>query len=280
MKINTYSVFPHPVLRAENDDFKSGAFEFDIPEVKESTGGAVTIKFAFEVSEPGLLKLIKEGKVVAGAFIRCEDTFFSEHFTTERFSDSKSLGSWTFDKGSLLGRVVVKPFLWTAETLEGNWSDEINSEFGLVSVSASEIVGIGEEIHFSVGQDKLKQFESIFDLKSVEELEKGRLGVELEYESIRILAHPELFDGIQKMRSSGVGKTILIGSLYLPVIMEVLVSIRDGASAYEGCKWFHVFKAKCDHLGIDMENGSAFENAQKLLDQAFGKLVKEHERDF
>jgi hypothetical protein len=269
MKIDLNSHFPHPVLHDENDDFLSGNFDLQIAEVRESTDGNVEVDYALSLTSSDLQALIDDGAAQAGAFIRSQDTFFSELRAV-----SETSGTWCFDRGALHGRVEVKPAIWLTRPVE-NWSAaSLNPEFGKsVSIRGSEIVGLANDIVFSIGQDKLRKFESIFELVQSDDIPKGRLKLDLLADAIRILAPIELFRSIEQLRGTKGGKPLLLSAVYMPVVMEVLESIRgQGASGFEDRPWHRVFSAKCEHLGIDIERAPLLESAQRLLGSPVEKL--------
>ncbi len=269
MKIDLNSHFPHPVLSDGNDDFLSGNFDLQIAEVRESTDGNVDVDFQLSLASSDVQSLIDDGSALAGAFIRCQDTFFSELRAA-----GESSGTWQFDRGSLHGRVEVKPAIWLTKPLE-NWSAEsLNPEFGVaVSIRGSEIIGLANDIVFSIGQDKLRRFESIFELVPSDDIPKGRLKLDLLADAIRILAPVDLFKSIEQLRGSKGGKPLLLSAVYMPVVMEVLESIRgQGGSGFEDRPWYRVFSAKCEHLNIDIDGAPLLESAQRLLGSPVEKL--------
>lgn len=269
MKVDLNSHFPHPVLSDGNDDFLSGNFDLQVAEVRESTDGNVEVDFAMSLASSDVQVLIDEGTARAGAFIRCQDTFYS----ALRAIDGMS-GTWHFDRGVLHGRVEVKPAIWLIRPVE-NWSAEsLNPEFGqAVSIRGSEIIGLANDIVFSIGQDKLRKFESIFELVPSDDIPKGRLKLDLMAAAIRILAPVDLFRSIEQMRGIKGGKPLLLSAVYMPVVMDVLESIRgQGNSGYEDRPWYRVFSAKCEHLGIDIERAPLLESAQRLLGSPVEKL--------
>lgn len=269
MKIDLNSHFPHPVLCDANDDFRSGSFDLQITEVRESGDGSVELDFSLSLASSDVQALIEGGNACAGAFIRCQDTFYSELRATDGSS-----GKWSFDRGALYGRVEVKPAIWLTRHIE-NWrADSLNPEFGeSVSIRASEIIGLADDIVFSIGQEKLRKFESIFELVPTDDVPKGRLKLDLLADSIRILAPVDLFQSIEQLRGTKGGKPVLLSAVYLPVVMEVLESIRgQGNSGYEDRPWYRVFSAKCEHLGIDTERAPLLESAQRLLGSPVEKL--------
>ncbi|MDU8945987.1 hypothetical protein [Ovoidimarina sediminis] len=269
MKIDLNSHFPHPVLSDGNDDFLSGSFDLQIAEVRESTDGNVEVDYVLSLISSDVQMLIDEGSAQAGAFIRCQDTFFSEL----RAADNTT-GTWNFDRGALHGKVEVKPAIWLMKPVE-NWTAEsLNPEFGAaVSIRGSEIIGLANDIVFSIGQDKLRKFESIFELVPSDDIPKGRLKLDLLADAIRILAPVDLFKSIEQLRGTRGGKPMLLSAVYMPVVMEVLESIRgQGATGFEDRPWYRVFSAKCEHLGIDIERAPLLESAQRLLGSPVEKL--------
>lgn len=269
MKVDLNSHFPHPVLSDGNDDFLSGSFDLQIVEVRESTDGNVEVDFAVSLASSDVQALIDEGTARAGAFIRCQDTFYS----VLRAVDGMS-GTWHFDRGALHGRVEVKPAIWLIRPVENWGADSLNPEFGqAVSIRGSEIIGLANDTVFSIGQDKLRKFESIFELVPSDDIPKGRLKLDLMADAIRILAPIDLFRSIEQMRGTKGGKPVLLSAVYMPVVMDVLESIRgQGNSGCEDRPWYRVFSAKCEHLGIDIERAPLFESAQRLLGSPVEKL--------
>jgi hypothetical protein len=269
MKIDLNSHFPHPVLRDANDDFLSGSFALQIAEVREASDGTVELDYALSLASSDVQALIESGSAHAGAFIRCQDTFYSEL----RVAGGTS-GTLSFDRGALHGRVEVKPAIWLSRRVENWQANSLNPEFGgSVSIRASAIIGLADDIVFSIGQDKLRRFESIFELVPTDDIPKGRLKVDLLADRIRILAPGDLFRSIEQLRGTKGGKPLLLSAVYLPVVMEVLESIREQSnSGYEDRPWYRVFSAKCEHLGIDIERAPLFESAQRLLGSPVDKL--------
>ncbi len=204
MKIDLNSHFPHPVLSDGNDDFLNGSFDLQITEVRESTDGTVEVDYLVLLASTDVQALLDVGTAKAGAFIRCQDTFYSDL----REASSAS-GTWAFDRGALYGKVEVKPAIWLAQPLNSWQAEGLNPEFGkTVSIRGSEVIGLANDTVFSIGQDKLRKFESIFELVPTDDIPKGRLKLDLLADAIRILAPIDLFKSIEQMRGSNGGNPL------------------------------------------------------------------------
>ncbi|WP_170755612.1 hypothetical protein [Ruegeria lacuscaerulensis] len=271
MKIDASSHFPHPVLCDGNGDFRNGEFEIEI-QVHETIGAEIELEYEIKLTEKDLNSLREQGIVKAGAFIRCRDTFYSELKEAENLK-----GTWHLDNSLLFGEVEIKPLIWLEKDLRDWSSSGFNEEFGeTISVARSEVIGIGADASFNIGKDKLKRFESIFELVEAQDVEKGTVKIDLSTDAIQIRVAPELFRTVHQMRNRKMFEPVLLNGIYLPVIMEVLDNLND-SSSFEDKSWHRVFIAKCQHLGINTEDPVLLENAQKLLASPIGKLEQSFE---
>ena len=170
--------------------------------------------------------------------------------------------------------------IWTVENVE-NWNtSNIHEEFGTgpFNIPKGSILALGEEPCINVGRDKLAPMESIFSLATDVEKNDGEIGLKLDADEITIIVSQNTHQTINAFRGVSVGKAIVLNSVYLPAVMEVLSNLAGATHVYEDRRWYRLFSAKCDHFGIDMENPSLFEDAQKLLKVPFGDLEAAKER--
>lgn len=114
--------------------------------------------------------------------------------------------------------------------------------------------------------------ETIFAIAKSDELPPDTLAVDLESERIRVLVAENIYDTVNTLRGLGHGRPIILNSVYLPAVIQVLETVREGAAAYEARRWYRVFSAKCDHYGIDMEDPDLWRDAQKLLEAPFSEI--------
>ena len=83
---------------------------------------------------------------------------------------------------------------------------------------------------------------------------------------------------MNRLRGLTIGKPIVLNSVYLPAVMQVLDSLKDGGSTYEGRRWYRVFDAKCTHLGINTDLPDLWSDAQKLLQTPFLEINHNREK--
>ena len=116
MKFDPGKAWPHPVLRPPSfgDDYPNAEFEVEI-EIRRTVGStAVEVDAQFELSEPTLLALVKQGKAQFGLLIRSPQT----HCRQLLQSDQPNLVH-SFPTGALSGRVEFAPFLVCVGALPG-----------------------------------------------------------------------------------------------------------------------------------------------------------------
>lgn len=269
MKFSDDMRFPHPVLAYETGDYQQGEFSvsFEASELLET--GQVSLKYSIELSHPDLAELVVGGKARVGIFVRCQDTYFS---------DLQDLGwpggSLEFGEGKLLNRVTIRPIAWLNKPISGWQPADVHSEFVLpLALLRGDIVAIGDEIVIHVGRAKLAPLESIFSLKRSDETEPGQLTLDLNADKITIIAHSETFDAIEQLRAKSVGRSIVLNSVYLPIVMEVLDTIEaEGRNAYDNRRWFQPFEGRCVMKAVDLENPKLLSDAQTLLDLPSAQL--------
>ena len=262
MRITQNTRFPHPVLSPNTGDYVTGEFNIDIQVTENRSTGSVILNHTITLTEPNIRALIESNEASVGCFIKCGDTFYNSLRTMAWPS-----GVTDFQPGLLLNRVTFQPIIWL-KTDKSDWSaNTIHPEFQPpVSLSAGEILAIGEQLAISVGQAKLKPIESIFDLIKSENLSDGQINVELNSNQISIQASTKTFNTITQLREQSDGKTILLNAIYLPAVMEVLDRLREaGTEEYSSYRWHQPFLAKCDNKGIRIDDSMSLLTAAQLL---------------
>lgn len=269
MKINSQTRFPHPVLNTETGDYKSGNFSIALLAEETPSNGTLKLNYKVMLDEPGLSKEVKEKSAVVGLFVNCPDTFYSN---TTSLADLE--GVVEFPSGTLRGRASVRPLIWAYREISNYTNDNLHEEYGETSwrFAVGALLAVGNELIINIGKEKLAPMESIFSLAFSPELAEGEIKVQVETDNITINSAQATYETINQLRGLKIGQSILLNSIYLPAVMEVLSNLKDNPTGFEDKKWFKVFNAKCEHLGIDYNKGSFLEDAQKLLKSPIGKI--------
>jgi hypothetical protein len=269
MKLNNETRFPYPVLDAQNGDYKQGSFSVTLRIIEEPSSGKMQVNYVVIVDEKELLNEITCGNAIVGLFFTCLDTYFNQFVPLENMDGAKD-----FRAGLLRGRTIIKPLIISQRKIQEYVNGNLHEEYGneKINFEVGSLLAIGDELIINVGREKLAPMETIFTLAVNDEMNEGEIKVETETESITIYSSNKTYQTINNLRATTLGKSILLNSIYLPIVMEVLSHLNQDAASFADKKWFRVFNAKCEHLGIDYGKSNFLEDAQKLLKSPITKL--------
>lgn len=270
MKLNESMRYPHPVLSDFSSDYVTGEFRCSF--VQQMTAeGELKLTAELALASADLEKLIQNQQATTGYFVVCRRTYFN-------FLQPAPLGRSErhFDGAKLFGTVTIRPAVWSLVPVQNFSSALIHKEFGAaVDLPKGSVIALGPEFRFSIDKKKFKPFESIFELAVGEGIEPGMVQVDPLRDRITILAEPKTHKELAEMRNVPAARNILLGSVYMPAVMEVLALLQSGDTTATGMNWYRIFKAKCDDLGIDPanRNDTPLLTAQKLLRAPLKKII-------
>jgi hypothetical protein len=270
MKINQLTRFPHPVLEEHTDDYIKGIYTVGI-EISESVNtGGLLIRYDIQLTEENISHWITNGTAKACLFITCLESYYNKLHEIALPNGSIEIG-----KGDLFGNVVVLPLVVLAKDIENYSNESFNDDYAGLSfnLSNSDVLAIGEDYLINVGREKLAPIESIFNLAKNNTIPSNQFSVTLDSEKITILAEENTYNTIHKIRNTTPGKSIVLNSIYFPVLMEVLSVIEQDPETYQDKHWYKVFSAKCAHENINLENPELMRDAQKLLKSPLTRVI-------
>lgn len=271
MKLDDLSRFPHPVLWEVTGDFLAGSFSAGEVAVEEDlSNGRVTLKVEFAITHPDVRDLVDRGEACAGLIVECAETYLS------RVCPLASTGGTTMlEPGSVSGRVVVRPAVWSRRAQAAYRPIALHSEFAgqPFAMGKGALMAAAEEQIINVGREKLAPIETIFDLSLSSAVPENEFRVDLDNQRIAISVGKQAHDDISGMRNNRQGKSVLLSAVYLPVLMTVLEAVRDGDSIHDGKRWHNVLMAKTSALGIDLKASEPLLVAQQLLKAPFGRTA-------
>lgn len=270
MKLDDTMRYPHPVLSEFSSDYVSGEFRCGF-EQSVTTGGELRLASHLQLTSPALADLVSTQKAATGYFVVCRRTYFNM-LQEAPLGDGEKF----FDLSLLYGTVLIRPVIWTLQEILGFSSPLFDKEFGdAVNVAKGSVIALGPEFRFSVEKQKFKPFDSIFELSANDVVPAGTFQVDPDAERITILAEKKTHQAIADMRGMPSARTILLNAVYMPAIMDVVARLQAGNSGFESRKWYPVFKARCDDLGISLldTNKSPLVVAQALLREPLKKTI-------
>mgnify|MGYP000973323751 CR=1 FL=1 len=271
MKIDNEMRYPHPVLSEFSRDYMTGAFDCGFSH-QMTARGELKIDAELMLNSKPLQVLVGSGDCATGYFVVCRRTFFN-------FLQAAPLGRSEkfFDVSKLFGAITLRPVVWTVRRIDGYSTPEFDAEFGSdLEIPKGTIVALGPEFRFTMDKKRFKPFESIFELQADSSVKEDEFRVDPTRPKIVISAAPETYKKLASMRNLPAGKKLLMGSVYLPAVMDVIAQLRGGGASLTEQGWYRVFKAKCDELAINptSESISPLEAAQKLLRAPLKHSVK------
>ena len=270
MRLSDETRFPHPVLSPFSDDYLEGEFDVEFTIDETPATGALSLTYQVKVTDAAMAQLVQNGQATAGCFISCSDTYYNM-----LHSLSWPTGRLDFVPGSLLNRVVVRPVIFANDNIPKWDTGTINSEFDLpVDLLKHDLLALGEAHTFSVGQAKLAEIESIFELDFSDEVADGVIQVNLDADRITITTSRKTFDVIDLLRGQANGAPIVMNAVYLPAVMETLNELIREPGQYQGRRWYTPFAARCDVTGVKIEDASLsiLDAAQTLLESPIERL--------
>ena len=246
MKLNERMRYPHPVLSEFSSDYTTGEFSASFcNQVTDDNRLKIASDLSINCDELGVL--IEDQKASAGYFIVCRRTYFN-HLQRVPLGKSENF----FELSQLYAMVSLRPVIWTLEDVENYSSPLIDVEFGNdIIITKGAVIAMGPEFRFSIDPQKFKPFETIFDLAQSKDIEPGMIKVDPEGDKITILAEPGTYNSIANMRNILHGRKILLNAVYMPAVMDIVSRLQIDGPSLEGKRWYRVFKAKCDDMGID-----------------------------
>lgn len=270
MKISRLTRFPYPVLEETTGDYVTGEFEvgFEISESLKT--GALRLHYDLRLTEESMSNYLAEKKVKTCLFITCLETYYNRLHEINGNS-----GYLEIEHGLLSGTVNLLPLIIASEDGIKISSDKLHEDFHNLKFDLvnGEVLAIGSQFLINVGREKLAPIESIFRMAISNAVPPGQFRVNLDEERITILAEPETYNSIYKIRNTVPGKPVLLNSVYLPAVMEVLTILQQDAGPYQDKHWYKVFEAKCTHESINLANPDLLEDSQKLLKSPFKRVV-------
>jgi hypothetical protein len=271
MRLSPEAKFPWPVLSGFSGDYPNHTFDIKISIDEDLNSTALTANYQVGLDEQTFLAGLEKGEISLGLYVTCLDTYFCELRTVDETD-----GVIHFPPGTLYGAVTFLPIARTNHKIEKWSSKNINKEFGTgpIEFEKGSVIAIGAASNIQAGRKKLAPMESIFELVDDPDITEGETRLSLDSDKIQIHASASTYKMLNEYRNVAGGRTILLNSVYLPAVMEVLLSLGRDGSAYENRRWYQPFVAKCHHLDVNMGDDEIWESAQKLLRYPCLKLEK------
>lgn len=269
MKIKESTSYPHPVLAPWSEDIGNASFDTRIVFELNESENQVTIRCDVTLDHPDIRSLIETGSATFGCFIKCQETGL-RRLQPLGFPS----GSQQFASGALLGRVQLRPMVWSTRQIADYEPAGAHAEFaGGMNVDAGQILALDDEQLIEVTRPPLPPLESIFKIESSDEVPAGEFELDTTDDHITVLMPKATYQLVQDLRNTDEStRAALMNALYVPIIMEVLDQLRDGDDQFEQYRWLHPFRARCELAEVDLTKPSLLNDAQKLLQQPFASL--------
>ena len=262
MKLNERMRFPHPVLSKLSSDYREGEISAGFSH-QQADGNQLKIRSTIEIDNTEISMLVSDQRAALGYFLVCRRTFFN-YLQAAPMGISEKY----FDLSLLHGLVTIRPVVWASKEITDFTSPMVDKEYGTnIRFEKGSIISMGPEFRFSVDPRKFKPFETIFSLAIDDSVPPGMIEVDVDQDKISILAEKETYTSISNMRNTDVARSVMLSSVFMPVIVNIVARVQSGDTSLKAKRWYQVFEAKCDDLGIqpDDESASPLIVAQQLL---------------
>ena len=279
MKFDLDKSFGHPVLRTflEGDvpemmDYPMKSFDPDILiDIDANEPEVLNIKYDVTLRVPVLEQLILEEKASYHFKVECEDTFYSDTFVS-----STSVGEFTLSANLLKDKVETCCYI-IAMTDFALKSEDFHEDFEgeQFNLTKGTVLAFSRPMEHFISREQFRSVRSIFDFNQNEEVSPGEFRIRTDDAYVTIEVNPELYQKVRRAEQDRTSQTLILNSLYVPVVMHLLGLIISDADVVEDYRWANIIYGKCNALGVDLTDSNQIViNAQKLLGMPFSRLAE------
>ena len=277
MRFDPGKAWPHPVLRPPRygDDYPYAEFEVEI-QVKRTLGStAVEVTARFELSDPDLQKLIRNGVARYVVLIKASKTHYRGLIKTSEIYIRKQ-----FDQGELSGRVEFAPFLVCTQELPEFRADGWHADFDGLTFDIPAGAVLAEDIPKDYWVDTADEtpLGSIFGHKTNTNLSDGKWECELLEDRVWIVMSQSDTDRYRLARNTMNNQPegqYLMNGLYLPALLTVLNETDKNPEEYRNFRWFSSLDQRLQAVGCSPLGSNDYNrliDAQKVLESPFSKM--------
>lgn len=269
--------WPHPVLRPPSygDDYPNAEFEVDIEVKRVEDGKEVEVNVNFELSDPDLLKLVKDGAANYVLLIKSPSTQFRECIQSVRPQLMRS-----FAAGDLAGKAEFAPFLICMRDIRNFAASGWHSDFDgrTFDISAGSVLAEDVPKDYWIETENEGPLGSIFGHKTLSDQPGGRWNCMLEEDRVWIVMSPDdakRYDMAREQSYKQSEAHYLMNGLYLPALLAVLTEVDKDRVHFEEYRWFASLDQRLEEVGcmpIGSDGANRAVDAQKILDSPFTKM--------
>jgi hypothetical protein len=282
MKINSKTIFPHPILRS---DFEEGGIWYEKGDFKlhiEADSKLENINIIVDIDQSELAGLVKKKEATVMAIIECVRTSFRRR--VELSYGQKN--NFSFNRGSFKSLITVKGYISLLKDVRNFTSSSISKKITdtqkYFNISKGDLLAISQEYELLVEDEKLNSdyWQFVPRNRKENEPKSDLIEVELENNIAEIHLDPEMFEIVDSLRgkyenSDKQGLKLLMMTIYLSSFQAAIQKIIDEVSDYSEKDWFKALKRE---INIIKENESlsddidAYSLAQKVLQNPYSQL--------
>lgn len=271
-------LYPHPVLRENNDDYINSSFEMDLSYERDIK--RLKLNISFKLNNKTLEKMILDEKAQYVIHIECPKTSYRKIITT-----TEKILSENLKDENILGKIQVTSFIVVKENILDYENESFNSDyFGMkFNLEKGTILAIGDSYKIDVDKEKesLGNVPSIFTI--CKKMTTDETGINIEYNMNKIRIDLNIFDYeryTQLVSSSNQFIDIINCSLIFPTLIYVFEKLKNEFDEIEESdyRWFKALKNIFEKYGYRFnqelfENETSLQLAQKILDFPFSKSL-------
>ena len=271
-------LYPHPVLRENNDDYINSSFEMDLSYERDIK--RLKLNINFKLDNKTLEKMLLDEKVQYVVHIECPKTSYRKIITTTEKSLSENLKD-----ENILGKIQVTSFIVVKESILNYENESFNSDyFGMkFNLEKGTILAIGDSYKIDVDKEKesLGNVPSIFTI--CKKMTTDETGINIEYNMNKIRIDLNISDYekyTQLVSTSDQFIDVINSSLIFPTLIYVFEKLKNEFDEIEenDYRWFKALKNIFEKYGYRFnqelfENETSLQLAQKILEFPFSKSL-------
>ncbi len=274
MQINPRA-YPHPVLAHWGDDILDSTFQGVVS--GKGAKNAYVFDAVFKTNNADLLTLVEQKKAMYAVHVECNSTRYRNLFKSAAEKFSFEIGAGLID-----GRVEVCSFVLAAKPIDKYTNASFHPDYGksIFRLSRGDTLAVAHDqiIEATKKNDPLRKIGSIFSIVPNDDEKATGMDIETDGPKVIVRLSKPNFESYISLRHSADYRSVLIGSIVVPALVEVLERIRRAADEgeledYSDFRWFVVIDRKLRERNIRLQEDpesfvdSSLKVAHELLGQ-------------